>query len=106
MIDTKKEILSLFNQNEVINYLNMSQLLKEKYRLYITRRITVNTFYSDKTLSPSQWLEQYEEKKMFLYISKRLDMSLDEVIETYDSAINKIRKILKNRGIDNSDFLD
>ncbi len=104
MIDTKEQIRSLFDEIEVQAYKNLSQQLQEKYRLYITRRIYVNTFYSDDTLSPTKWLEQYEEKKKIEEISIKLGMTKQEVIDTYNSAIEKVRKYLIEKGIDKGDL--
>lgn len=106
MIDTKERIRSLFDENEVENYKRLSRLMQEKYRLYITRRIYVNTFESKDTLSPSLWLEQYEERKKFTEIAEKLNMNEQEVIEIYNSAIAKMRKYCDEKGIKIENYLE
>ena len=104
MIDTKEEIRSLFNDNEVEIYRSFSRLIQEKYRLYITRRIYVDTFNSKDTLSPSKWIDQYEEKKKFTEIAIKLNMDEKEVIEIYNSAIAKMKDYCIKKGIAVEDY--
>ena len=99
MIDTKERIGSLFNENEVEIYRKFTREMQEKYRLYITRRIYVNTFESSDTMPPSQWIEQYQEKKKFIEIAEKLNMTEKEVMEIYNSAIAKMRKYCESKGI-------
>lgn len=99
MIDTKERIRSLFNENEVEIYRKFTREMQEKYRLYITRRIYVNTFESPDTMPPSQWIEQYQEKKKFIEIAEKLNMTEQEVMEIYRSAIAKMRKYCDEHGI-------
>lgn len=104
MINTKENIVEVFGYNEFCIYENMDNLLKEKYRLYITRRINCNIFDNKSTMSPSYWLEQYNEKKTFEYIAKKLDLEVNEVIEIYNNALKKMKKLFDDKKLSSNDF--
>lgn len=104
MISTKDSIVSLFGYNEFCLYNDMGRMLQEKYRLYITRRINANVFYNSNTLSPSDWLEQYDKKKTFDYIASELNMSIEEVEEVYESALKKMKRFFDGKNLTSDDF--
>lgn len=91
MISTKDNIVEQFGINQFCIYNDMGRILQEKYRLYITRRINVGNFKTNDTLSPSDWLEEYNKKKDFEYIGEKLGITTKEVIEIYDTAISKMK---------------
>lgn len=110
--DTRINIEILFGKPEVVVYEDMPEYLQQKYRLYITRRKNFLQLYKnlfepfDDCLCPTDWLDEYDRKKSFIYIAEQLNLTRDEVKESYYSALDKMRKYMINKGIKVEDYVD
>lgn len=111
-MDTRETIERLFGKNAVYDYNNLPHIFQQKYRLYITIRMKRNILFKNlfekhpNTMSPTEWLDIYEDKKTFEYIAYKLNISKKTAINIYNCAIRKMKLYLMKKGIDYRDLLE
>lgn len=97
----KYEIVLNFGVGEYNIYTNFALRDREKYRTYY-----INTFKRKGAVkSPSDWLyNQQCECVSFAVIAKKLGISTEVAIKTYQNAIKKLKVIVKEKNISLKDF--